>query len=322
MRKENIPTIDISDLVKNGLRSSKSLGVIKKIKAACLKIGFFSVIGHGVSSELINSALVSSKNFFNLSKEKKMKIASQKWNKKNSNIYRGYFPSTVNGKEGLDMGDPNLKNSMHKIIRKDKFECLNLKEVLDYNSVNYINKYFDSLFNLGSLLFKSIMKSFDVNPNLSYKAFSRPKTLSTLRFNYYPKQKKPVEISRQDNKKLGCETHVDSGIITVLYQEKSGLQVQNRKDLKWHSVPHLKNSFVINTGLALQHLTNNKIKAANHRVLMNYNERISIPFFFEPNYDFQLNPTFLKIAEKPLYEVNNYEIFLNQSLSKFVEYRR
>ena len=77
-----------------------------------------------------------------------------------------------------------------------------------------------------------------LNPNLSSKAFARFKTLSTLRFNFYPNQTTPVEISKQDGVALGCETHVDSGIFTVLYQDKKGgLQVQNRKTKKWYDVP-------------------------------------------------------------------------------------
>ena len=83
-----------------------------------------------------------------------------------------------------------------------------------------------------------------------------------------------------------------------------------------------KNSLVVNTGLALQYLTNDKFVATNHRVLMSNAKRISIPFFFEPSYDFCLNPNFLKIKQKPLYETVNYEIFLKKSLKKFLEYRR
>ena len=212
---------------------------------------------------------------------------------------------------------------MTKILSKDKFECLNLKKVLDDKSTLTIKKYFDCLFSLGELLFKSIVKSFEADLNIVNKAFVRPKTLTTLRFNYYPKQRKPIEISTQDGEKLGCETHVDSGIMTILYQnKKGGLQVQNRDNFKWYNVPYNKNSFVVNTGLALQQLTNGKFKATNHRVIFNCEKRISIPFFFEPNYDFVLNPALLKIKKKPLYKINNYEIFLAQSLKKFIEYKR
>ena len=35
----------------------------------------------------------------------KENLSPKKWNNKNKNIYRGYFPNDVNGKEGLDIGD-------------------------------------------------------------------------------------------------------------------------------------------------------------------------------------------------------------------------
>jgi len=318
-----IPTIDISELVKNGFNSNKSYKIIKQIKKACLGTGFFQIEGHGIKLKTINSTLMTCKKFFNLPLKNKLILATKKWNKKNSNIYRGYFPSSVNGKEGLDIGDPQLDKSKIEIISKDKFECLNLRKVLDLKSISIIENYFDCMFNLGEILFKAIIKSFNADIKIVYKAFLRPKTLTTLRFNYYPKLTKPVEISTQDGKRLGCETHVDSGIITILYQDnKGGLQVQNRYNLKWYDVPFNKNSFVVNTGLALQYLTNNKFIATNHRVLFNNIKRISIPFFFEPSYDFYLNPNLLKNKNKPLYKIDNYEIFLKKSLKKFVEYKR
>ncbi len=319
---EIIPKIDINQLVNQGLDSTKSKNVIKEIKKACLDIGFFSIKGHGLQSE-INSTLLVCRKFFNLPYDKKIKVAPKKWNKKSTNTYRGYFPSYVNGKEGLDIGDPKLNPTMTKILSKDKFEYVNLNKILDLKSIQIIEEYFNCLFNLGEILFKAIIKSFNADEELVYKSFTRPKTLTTLRFNYYPKQNKPVELSNQDGKKLGCETHVDSGIITILYQDKKGgLQVQNRHNSKWHDVPFDKDSFIVNTGLALQYLTNSKFKATNHRVLFNKSKRFSIPFFFEPNYDFRINPASLKIMKKPLYKVNNYEIFLSQSLKKFKEYNR
>ncbi len=54
------------------------------------------------------------------------------------------------------------------------------------------------------------------------RSLERPNATSTLRLNYYPNQEKPVEISIQDGVYLGCETHVDSGFLTILYQDKVG----------------------------------------------------------------------------------------------------
>ena len=170
--------------------------------------------------------------------------------------------------------------------------------------------------------FKSIIKLYKKDPNLSKKVFSRLKTLSTLRFNYYSNQSKPIEISKEDGVALGCETHVDSGIFTVLYQnKKGGLQVQNRKTKKWYDVPFNKNALVVNTGRALEYLSKGKFKATNHRVLWNKQKRLSVPFFFEPSYDFKMNLSFLnnkKLAKSGI----RYDKFLNKSLKKFVEYQR
>ena len=158
---------------------------------------------------------------------------------------------------------------------------------------------------------------------LAILAFSRIKTLSTLRFNYYPNQTKPVEISKQDGVALGCETHVDSGIFTVLYQDKKGgLQVQNRKNKKWYDVPFNKNALIVNTGLALEYLSKGKFKATNHRVLWNKTKRMSVPFFFEPSYDFRMSHSFLNTHSKSDNKDIIFEKFLNQSLKKFIEYQR
>jgi len=131
-----------------------------------------------------------------------------------------------------------------------------------------------------------------------------------------------VEISKQDGVALGCETHVDSGIFTVLYQDKKGgLQVQNRKNKKWYDVPFNKKAFVVNTGKALEYLTKGKFKATNHRVLWNRSKRMSIPFFFEPSFDFKMHPSYL-LSKKTINKGQIYEKFLNSSLKKFVEYQR
>ena len=60
----------------------------------------------------------------------------------------------------------------------------------------------------------------------------------------------------------------------------------------------------------------------HERVLFNQEERISIPFFFEPSYDFILDPKYLDINENLIYNIDNYEDFLTNSLKKFVEYDR
>ena len=320
--KNLIPTIDLTSILKEGFHSTKSIRTINKIKKACINIGFFQITGHGISQKNIKNTCKVGNKFFNSSEKNKKKLSPKKWNYKNKNIYRGYFPNDVNGKEGLDIGDLKVSQKYAKKLRNQYIEYLDLTKSIDKKSIKVLSDYFDNIFILGEFLFKSIIKLYKNDTRISKKAFSRLKTLSTLRFNYYRNQSKPVEISKQDGVALGCETHVDSGIFTILYQDqKGGLQVQNRKTKKWHDVPFNKNALVVNTGRALEFLSKGKFKATNHRVLWNKKKRMSIPFFFEPSYDFKMNPNFLnakKINNKGLI----YEKFLNQSLKKFIEYQR
>ncbi len=322
INKKIIPTINISSLLNNKFNTPKSLKTIKNIEKACVEIGFFQVVGHGVSLNKIKNICKVGNKFFKLKKETKNKLAPKKWNKSNKNIYRGYFPNKVNGKEGLDIGDLRISNNYSKRIKNQYIEYLNLNKCFDKKSIKILSDYFDNMFLLSETLFKSIIKLYKKNPISSKEVFSRLKTLSTLRFNYYPNQNKPVEISKQDGVALGCETHVDSGIFTILYQDKKGgLQVQNKKTKKWHDVPFNKKAFVVNTGRALEFLSKKRFKATNHRVLWNKTERLSVPFFFEPSYDFKMNNSYLS-SKVTRNNGENYEKFLNKSLKKFIEYQR
>ena len=323
MTKNLISTINISSIVNGSFDSPKSIKTINKIKKACFKIGFFQITGHGISQKNIKNICKVGNEFFNSSEKNKRKLSPRKWNPKNKNIYRGYFPSDVKGKEGLDIGDLKVTKKYANSIKNQYIEHLNLNKSIDKKSIKILSNYFDQIFLLGEALFKGVIKLYDKDINNSKKAFSRLKTLSTLRFNYYPNQTKPVEISKQDGVALGCETHVDSGIFTILYQnKKGGLQVQNRKNKKWYNVPFNKNALVINTGLALEYLSKGKFKATNHRVLWNRTKRMSISFFFEPSYDFKINKSFFNGSLKNKDNNITYEKFLNRSLKKFVEYKR
>ena len=321
--KSYIPTINISSLLKSEFESKSAINTLKKIEKACVEVGFFQIIGHGINIKKIDNICKIGNKFFNSSEKNKNKLAPKKWNKINKNIYRGYFPNSVNGKEGLDIGDLRITYKISKRYKSPYIEYLNLNKSLSKSSVKSLSNYFDEIFSLSETLFKSIIKLYKKDENISVQAFSRIKTLSTLRYNYYPNQTMPVEISKQDGVALGCETHVDSGVFTVLYQDKKGgLQVQNRKNKKWYDVPFNKNALIVNTGLALEYLSTGKFKATNHRVLWNKTKRMSVPFFFEPSYDFKMSPSFLNDASNNVDKGMTFEKFLKKSLKKFVEYQR
>ena len=65
MAKNIIPTINISSIIKNDFDNPSSIRAINKIKKACINIGFFQVIGHGISQKNIKNLCNVGDKFFN-----------------------------------------------------------------------------------------------------------------------------------------------------------------------------------------------------------------------------------------------------------------
>ena len=138
MRKNFIPTINISPLLKD-LNSNKSKQIIKNIKKACIEVGFFQVINHGINKKQIQNITNVGNKFFKSSRENKRKLAPKKWNNKNKNVYRGYFPNDVNGKEGLDIGDIKVTKKYAQRLGNQYIEYLNLNKSIDKKSIKTLS---------------------------------------------------------------------------------------------------------------------------------------------------------------------------------------
>lgn len=85
---------------------------------------------------------------------------------------------------------------------------------------------------------------------------------------------------------------LDYGCVTLLLADstKGALQVQ-LKDGSWINADPLPGAFVVNIGDMIERWTNGEWKSTNHRVIhRGSNYRISVPFFFEPNFDAEIQP--------------------------------
>ena len=180
MSKNLIPTINISSIVNQDFNSNKSIETINKIKKACINIGFFQVIGHEISKKNIKNICNVGNKFFNSSENNKRKLAPKKWNYKNKNVYRGYFPNDVNGKEGLDIGDLKVTKKYASNKKNKYIEYINLNKSFDKKSIKILAKYFDQIFILGETLFKSIIKLYNKDKKnadiLNYLGYTLRKT--------------------------------------------------------------------------------------------------------------------------------------------------
>ena len=323
MTASSIPNLDLTPILHGDFETPASRDLLAGLRGACAEIGFVTVTGHGVAAKLIEETFACAHEFFALGEELKLEVSPRAWNPTNANSYRGYFPSRVNGKEGLDIGEPELDPSMTELLSRSYYELNRFPDALGTAWRARVADYFGALSSLGQLLMRALTAAQGGDPDRVASAFRRPKSLSTLRFNYYPGGRDPVEISAQDGEPLSCETHVDSGFLTILHQGQSpGLQVRDKGGC-WHDVPIDPGAFVVNTGRALQHVSDEAFRATRHRVRHCREDRLSIPFFLEPSFDFVVSPGSLAIpcAASGAEQVA-YESFLRESLAGFIEYDR
>merc|ERR550525_1462064 len=127
-----------------------------------------------------------------------------------------------------------------------------------------------------------------------FESMFLPYTLSTFRLMHSPSH--PLH----DPSKVVTSTpdHIDSGFITLVITFNRGLELFNQRAERWERLPiqseddEDRNHLVhINIGRVLRNMTDQRLVATRHRVI-NYGEnRHSIGFFFEPNYNAQIPVT-------------------------------
>ena len=66
IKKNYIPTINISSILRKNFNSKTSLKIVKEIEKACLDVGFFQITGHGIKLKNINKICKVGENFFKL----------------------------------------------------------------------------------------------------------------------------------------------------------------------------------------------------------------------------------------------------------------
>jgi isopenicillin N synthase-like dioxygenase len=114
-----------------------------------------------------------------------------------------------------------------------------------------------------------------------------PLTLFRI-FNYPP----PAEPDL-----WGVGEHTDYGLLTILLQDEvGGLEVKSKSG--WVPAPPMPNSFVCNIGDMLDRMTRGVYRSTPHRVRnVSGRDRLSFPFFFDPNFFADVRPIDLPSGE-------------------------
>lgn len=267
-----VPTVDISDPTSTSLQA---------IDAACRDHGFFLLSGHGLD-DLISQTWIQTRRFFDADRSVRTSITRSKENP------LGYFDRELtkrkrDTKEVLDFIDPTQTLLDARNQWPDGLP--DFKEVMV--------EFFDAFSILADRTLSLLHDALQLTAH-SRSLTSCARTSSTVRLNHYPIGD-PVPANERDGLADLGETalgyHTDPGVLTLLLQDNTGgLQTQAR-DGRWIDIAPTDGTIVVNLGDMMQAWTNDRYRAAIHRVVpMTTQRRFSIPYFSNPQRDAIIEP--------------------------------
>ncbi|XP_027367087.1 protein DOWNY MILDEW RESISTANCE 6-like [Abrus precatorius] len=282
----NIPIIDLNEAQSNRTNT------IQKIIKASEEFGFFQVINHGISMNLMNETRSVIKELFQLPAEEKQKLCSDDPSKQ----CRMLTSSANYATEKVHQWRDSFRHPCHPLEQWQHLWPENptrYRECIGACSVE-VKKLASRILSL-------------ISEGLGLKCGYFENDLSGsmgLGINYYPACPEPSLT-------LGIIKHSDPNLITILMQDDvCGLQVF--KDAKWIAVEPLPHAFVVNIGYQLQIMSNGKLRSAEHRAVTNSRDaRTSVAFFVSPTEESMIEPAEALTDEHhpPLFKSFKYKDF-------------
>ena len=280
---ELVPTVDISD------PSATSLAAID---AACRDHGFFLLTGHGID-EVIEGTWDWTRRFFDADRSVRTAVLRTEENP------LGYYDRELtkrrrDHKEVFDLIDPTIpaldaRNRWPDTLRGFRDAMV---------------RHFDACSDLAvrtlSLVHDALGLAADERASSACDRHT-----STVRLNHYTVGDPVPADERGGLADLGPTAlgyHTDPGVLTLLLQDDTGGLQAETADGTWIDVPPRPGTVVVNLGDCMQAWSNDRYRAAVHRVLpMTANRRFSIPYFSNPHRDAVIEPIPALSAAGPRY---------------------
>ncbi|NES44277.1 2-oxoglutarate and iron-dependent oxygenase domain-containing protein [Moorena sp. SIO2C4] len=276
----------------------------KRLYDICLEHGFFYLKDHGISADLVQQTIHSSRNFFQLPQDIK-KAYGQDKQTVYPNTSRGYVPlygETLHEevgpdpKELFDLGiehPPSDKPFTGPTLIPDD-------TVAPGFAASHYQLQGEIMTKIVPHLLRALAVALNLEPDWFDPYFDDP--ILIHRTIYYPSESGVAG------------KHTDNGIFTVLIQEyfpTPSLRVYTKN--AWIDAVCLEDAFVINLGDMLQLWTNGLFVSTPHEVIHTVSRsRISIPFFVYPD----VNATFEPIGTDK--KINATDIMLKNFNSIWV----
>ncbi|XP_068653013.1 1-aminocyclopropane-1-carboxylate oxidase-like [Aristolochia californica] len=257
-----VPVIDFSKL--DGPERSE---VLAQIANGCEEWGFFQLVNHGISEELL---------------ERVKKVCSDCY-KLREEGFKDSLPvqlldDVMDGKKG------DAQEQLKNIDWEDVFTLLddNQWPSQPQEFKETMMEYRTELKKLAEKMIEIMDENLGLEKGYTKRAFCggeepEHQAFFGTKVSHYPPCPQPELVN-------GLRAHTDAGGVILLFQDDQVGGLQMLKEGEWIDVQPVPNAIVINTGDQIEVLSNGRYKSAWHRVLaMPSGNRRSIASFYNPS---------------------------------------
>ncbi|PSS34896.1 1-aminocyclopropane-1-carboxylate oxidase [Actinidia chinensis var. chinensis] len=249
-----LPVIDLAGAAADPGRRAAAVEAVREASEAW---GFFQVVNHGVEDRVMEEMMGGVRRFNEQDGEER-----KQW-------YTRDFTRDFVYCSNFDLFSGPETNWRDSFFCKTAPTAPNPQD-LPPPCRDILIQYSEQIMKLGISLLELLSEALGLSLN-HLKDMDCAEGLATV-CHYYPACPQP-ELT------MGTSKHADNGFLTVLLQDHiGGLQVLHQNH--WVDVPPTPGTLVVNIGDLLQLITNDKFKSVEHRVVANYDPRVSVACFF------------------------------------------
>ncbi|RLN09207.1 1-aminocyclopropane-1-carboxylate oxidase 1-like [Panicum miliaceum] len=251
------------------LQTEEKPAAMEVIRDACENWGFFELLNHGISHELMDEVERLTKAHYSSCREPR---------------FQEFAARTLEaGEKGADVKDVDWESTF--FVRH--LPASNIADLpdLDDHYRQVMKQFASEIQKLSEKLLDLLCENLGLEQGYLKQAFagSNGPTFGT-KVSAYPPCPRPDLVD-------GLRAHTDAGGIILLFQDDQVSGLQLLKDGEWVDVPPLRHAIVVNIGDQLEVITNGRYKSVMHRVLTRPDgNRMSIASFYNPGADAVIFP--------------------------------
>uniref|UniRef100_A0A0E0CS23 1-aminocyclopropane-1-carboxylate oxidase 1 n=1 Tax=Oryza meridionalis TaxID=40149 RepID=A0A0E0CS23_9ORYZ len=251
------------------LETEERAAAMEVVRDACENWGFFEMLNHGISHELMDEVERVSKAHYANCREERFKEFARR--------------TLEAGEKGADVKDIDWENTFF-VRHRPVSNLADLPDVDDhYRQV--MKQFASEIEKLSERVLDLLCENLGLEKGYLKKAFagSNGPTFGT-KVSSYPPCPRPDLVD-------GLRAHTDAGGIILLFQDDQVSGLQLLKGEGWVDVPPMRHAIVANIGDQLEVITNGRYKSVMHRVLTRPDgNRMSIASFYNPGADAVIFP--------------------------------